>query len=178
MSAFTVYTKERTGDRVIDKFQDAFADFLRSINLGFLTSDRIARRTMQAFRSSQWAAVNTALVEQPFFVCPYDIEIKRVAWVGRTAIAVNNVDYREMSIARWRNGALVSGKIATRTTQKNGNAVAAFTPWDLVLSTDINVLRCKENDVITVAMPEFGNGPAVDEGGFVIDYDILRETGR
>src|SRR5678815_1316915 len=157
------YVKELFGDRIIDKFQDAFVEAIRRINASFITSDRIARRTHGMFLILNWAAVNTALPEIPFFVCPYDLTVKSVKWHAQGSTAVNTVDYREMSIRRRRAGVL-AGTVATRNTGTNGNAIAAYVPWTLVLSSDSNITKCKEGDVLCIEMPEFGNGPAIGPG--------------
>ena len=171
----TGYVPERLEQRVMDKLQDYVKGLVDRFNELFITSDRIARRQIVLFKDTAWAAANTALAEMPFFTCPFDIEVFGVAWCGQDAIAVNAVDYREFSIKRCREG-VAAGTIATRNTGSNGNAISAFVPWALVNSSDTNILRCKEGDVLTVAMPEFGTGPAVGEGGFTIDYDVLREV--
>ena len=160
---------------ILDLFQDAFAEFVRRINETFITSDRVARRQVAFFKDTQWIAANTALVEMPIFVCPYDLEVVSFTWCGQDAIAVSTSDYRTMTLGRYRDG-VAAGTVATRNTGSNGNAIAAFTPWALVLGSDINVLRCQAGDVLTIAMPETGTGPAVNEGSFTLDYELLREV--
>lgn len=170
------FSPEKSGDRIVDRIQSAIAEGIRRLNLSFATSDRIARRITAPSLPVNWAALGVAVAEYPILACPYELEVKAIAWLGQSAIAVNGVNYRQFQLLRRRN-ALPAGTVAQRDTSTNGNAIAAFVPWTLRLSTDANVLRCKIGDVLSIAIPAFGaNAPIVPPGGFTLDYEIIREA--
>jgi hypothetical protein len=164
--------ESRTTDEIVDLVQDCVVDLIRILNETFITSDRIAQNQVAIFQHTAWAAANTALAAMPFFTCPYDLEVTSVSWCGQDTIAEDGTNFRTFTIGRRRDGNAI-GTIASRSTNSAGNGITGFVPYALVLESDT---KCRAGDVLTVAMSDDGTSPAVGEGGFTIDFKIIREV--